>query len=38
MMQVSPTEAVYRYYQQLDESDNDYLGRVIDESLNALFH
>lgn len=34
----SPTEAIYQYYQRPDESDDDYLGRVIDESLNVLFH
>ena len=38
MKQISPKERSYQYYQRPDESDADYLGRVIDESLNTLLH
>lgn len=38
MKQINPKERSYRYYQRPDESDADYLGRVIDESLNTLLH
>ena len=34
MKQISINERAYRYYQQPDESDNDYLGRIIDESFS----
>jgi len=38
MKKISSTETTYQHYQRPDESDDDYIGRVIDESLNALFH
>lgn len=38
MTRVRPKEAIYRYHQRPDESDDDYHDRVLDESLNALFH
>lgn len=38
MKQISLKERSYRYYQRPDESNADYLGRVIDESLNTLLH
>ena len=38
MKQVSSTERSYQYYQRPDESDDDYLGRIIDESLHSLIH
>jgi hypothetical protein len=34
MKQISINERAYRYYQRPDESDNDYLGRIIDESFS----
>jgi hypothetical protein len=34
MKQLSSKERTYQYYPRPNESDDDYLGRVIDESFN----
>tara|TARA_R110002049_G_scaffold35531_13_gene114658 strand:- start:951 stop:1223 length:273 start_codon:yes stop_codon:yes gene_type:complete len=34
MKQLSSKERTYQYYQRPNESDDDYLGRVLDESFN----
>jgi hypothetical protein len=36
MKQIGLNERSYRYYQLPDESDDDYVGRVIDESFNSI--